>query len=176
MGPERFQRWSARWVDYDRRFYLSVLGRLIEAAREPWPKKLVTAKQVSAELSRIVYDGSEQERLKHLATLLLMPAANAVFDATGRTIATRDAMLVILAVEQFRRRNGELPRSLDQLVPTFITSVPNDPFDGQPLRYRLDSDQYLVYSIGDNLEGDGGVRGPDWPLDVVLSVKVLESR
>jgi hypothetical protein len=65
-----------------------------------------------------------------------------------------------LAVERFRLAHGRLPESLGELVPEFLPVVPADPFDGQPLRYRVLSKGYMVYSVGDDGHDDGGREHP----------------
>jgi hypothetical protein len=42
-------------------------------------------------------------------------------------------------------------------VPEFLSSVPLDPVDGEPLRYRRNGDgTFLLYSVGENGVDDGG--------------------
>jgi hypothetical protein len=41
--------------------------------------------------------------------------------------------------------------------------VPEDPFDDQPLRYRLTPEQACVYSVGPDLKDDGGLVDPSLP-------------
>jgi hypothetical protein len=54
-------------------------------------------------------------------------------------------------------RHGQLPETLDELVPDFLPSVPIDPNGGKPLRYHPNSDgTYLLYSVGENGVDDGG--------------------
>lgn len=43
------------------------------------------------------------------------------------------------------------------LVPQFLDAVPVDPFDGKPLRYRIDADKIVIWSIHENMTDDGGV-------------------
>ena len=40
------------------------------------------------------------------------------------------------------------------LCPDYLTAVPTDPFDGQPFRYVLK--RKIVYSVGEDLQNDGG--------------------
>lgn len=65
---------------------------------------------------------------------------------------------VALAVGDFAQLHDVPPESLDALVPDFLASVPLDPFDEQPLRYRRAGDGFQVYSVGLNLNDDGGVE------------------
>ncbi len=71
-----------------------------------------------------------------------------------------DAARVACALERYRLADGQLPEKLEALVPRYLAKIPNDVIDGQPLRYRLESDgNYVIYSIGWNQTDDGGVRG-----------------
>ena len=52
----------------------------------------------------------------------------------------------------------KLPNQLSDLVPTFLPVVPSDPFDGKPLRYKTLAKGYVVYSVGDDREDNGGAE------------------
>jgi hypothetical protein len=65
-------------------------------------------------------------------------------------------MVVLIACERWLRRHGHWPQSLQQLVTDYLAQVPEDPFDGKPLRYRRLADGVVVYSIGGNGRDDGG--------------------
>jgi hypothetical protein len=70
---------------------------------------------------------------------------------------TADAQAA-LAVERYRLANGKLPDHLSDLVPTFLPTVSTDPFDGKPLRYKTLAKGYVVYSVGDDREDNGGTE------------------
>ncbi len=61
-----------------------------------------------------------------------------------------------LAVERYRLSHGQLPAHFSDLVPVYLPQVPQDPFDGGPLRYRRLEPGFIVYSIGPNQADDGG--------------------
>ncbi len=76
-----------------------------------------------------------------------------------RDDARHAALDVVLASQQYQRIHGEFPASIEQLVPTFLDSVPFDPMDalGAPLRYRREADgTAVVWSIGEDRIDDGG--------------------
>jgi len=79
-----------------------------------------------------------------------------------RSLAFGDASLrcarTALAVERYRLARNALPDALDALVPDFIEAVPEDPFDDQPLRYRLAQPGYVVYSVSHDGADDGGIE------------------
>ena len=68
-----------------------------------------------------------------------------------------------LAIQAWRLEHGELPESLNELVPEIIAEIPVDPFDpeGRLMRY-LQTDEgnengYILYSVGSNGVDDGGM-------------------
>ncbi|MCX7008429.1 MAG: hypothetical protein NTY53_14465 [Kiritimatiellaeota bacterium] len=75
--------------------------------------------------------------------------------AYGQTAAQQAALAC--ALERYRLVNARLPEKLDMLVPQFIAKIPHDVMDGQPLRYRLESDgSYKLWSVGWNQKDDDG--------------------
>ena len=60
------------------------------------------------------------------------------------------ATQIIIACHLFQRATGRKPQTLDELVPDFLPSVPLDPFDGKPFRYK--PEEGIVYSVGAKLE------------------------
>jgi hypothetical protein len=64
-------------------------------------------------------------------------------------------------MERYRLANGVLPDSLGDLVPRFVDVVPADPYDGRPLRYQKLTKGYVVYSVGEDGNDDGGDEKKD---------------
>lgn len=52
----------------------------------------------------------------------------------------------MLAVKMFRLKTGRHPVTLQELVPTYLTSVPDDPYGEGPIRY--DAEKKRIYSVG----------------------------
>jgi hypothetical protein len=71
---------------------------------------------------------------------------------------TRSAFLVIaLAVRAFKIERGDYPNDLAELVPEYLSEVPIDPYsDNQPLRYKRQDGDFLLYSVGPDCRDDGG--------------------
>ena len=81
-----------------------------------------------------------------------------------RHVATMRCAQTACAVERYRRSHAEqLPETLDALVPTYLSKVPEDPMDGHPLRFRKLPLGYVVYSIGEDGTDDGGVAPANRP-------------
>lgn len=55
------------------------------------------------------------------------------------------ATQVLLALKSYKDATKKLPMTLQELVPTYISSIPIDPFDKKPLKYSLSDKK--IYSI-----------------------------
>jgi hypothetical protein len=75
-------------------------------------------------------------------------------------VAQLEIARTLLVVERYRLAHGSLPKTLDQLVPGCLAAVPEDPFDGAPLRYKRLHRGFLVYSVGEDRTDDGGREEP----------------
>jgi hypothetical protein len=74
-----------------------------------------------------------------------------------RAETAKQMTITAIALKRYQLKHGNYPPNLGSLVPEFVSSIPLDPMDGQPLRYRLKADgTFLLYSVGENGEDDGG--------------------
>ena len=89
-----------------------------------------------------------------------MPAINSTIFKEAIGLAQIRMTQTGIAVERFRLANQRLPENLNQLVPKFLPAVPEDPCDGQPLRFRLLEKGYLIYSVGKDGQNNGGRARP----------------
>src|SRR5262249_48752194 len=83
--------------------------------------------------------------------------------AEGSALATlRQTGRTGLAVAAYRRKHGQYPERLEQLVPEFSPSAPVDPRDGQPLRVKRSPDVIVIYAPQDAAAVEGGkLRDPE---------------
>jgi hypothetical protein len=72
-----------------------------------------------------------------------------------------DLARTALAAERYRLATGKLPQRLEDLTPQYLAQVPIDPFDGQPLRYRFQQPGYLLYSVFEDGQDNGGKERAD---------------
>ena len=149
--------------------YLRLHQQLIDAAHEPWPQALQQVDQVDQQIKKIV--SSPLGRVRHIFTAMMMPAANAAFQAGARIDARSLAADAAIAVELFRRKHGKLPETLEELVPDFLPQLPLDPFDGQPLRFLVRDDAYVIYSIGADRVDNGGQTQQNPNHEIIFTVK-----
>ena len=98
-------------------------------------------------------------------TSMLLPALQVSSDVAKRVQAQMQSLRVLNAIGRHEQdRDLTEPVQLDKLgLPADATI---DPFNGEPLRVKKTPDGWAVYSVGKNLQDDGGVReehtdGPD---------------
>ena len=66
---------------------------------------------------------------------------------------------------------------MSALVPKYVSTIPTDPFDGQPMHYRTKSPKgYVVYSVGPDRSDDKGTppkkgSAADVKYDLVFAVE-----
>jgi hypothetical protein len=83
------------------------------------------------------------------------------FDAR-QTLAleTADLARLSLALRAMKGATGAFPETLEALK-SMGFDVPLDRFTGKPLLYARKGEGYLLYSVGENMQDDGGVREED---------------
>jgi len=98
-------------------------------------------------------------RLNFFPSLFLPSMSNVVVKMVTASAYERTAVTA-LGIERFRLANGRSPEKLEEIVPEFLPALPNDPFDGKPMRFRRLAKGYVVYSIGNDRHDDGGREKP----------------
>lgn len=136
--------------------YLDHMDRLLTATRRSWPETILEAEKAESELRQVIDGNWPLARLKHSMTGRLTPVLATTFARMAQSQGINSAANAAIAVQLCRRKHGNFPTELEELVPEFLPQVPIDPFDGQPLRYRVEDDGYFIYSIGTDHADDGG--------------------
>jgi hypothetical protein len=135
---------------------LETFSSLMEAAREPWPQRIDHVIAVGT------LPGAVTPHVEPRAAL-----EGFVLAATSRVAGFR-CVRVVVALEQYRRDHGEqLPDTLENLVPAYVSSIPIDPFSGGPLLLHKEAHGYSVYSVGRNRRDDGA-KDVDGTFEVVF--------
>lgn len=70
------------------------------------------------------------------------------------------ATQTMIAIKAFKNDTNNFPSSLNELVPNYLSSVPQDPFDGKSLKYS--AAKKILYSVGEDMQDSGGSTGNDW--------------
>lgn len=129
---------------------LKCFARLIRLSDEPWEERLEYVSNLRENGERsLKWVESRGHPLYLSLKMIEQLALSEVYSRVGR---------LAIAIERYRSAHGELPESLDALVPEFIREVPKDPFDGQELRYVVADQDYTLYSVYFDRIDDGGLR------------------
>ncbi len=148
--------------------HLDRMAEAIEIAqRKPWKRQ----EAIAAAEAR--YDTSAS-----ILDWLTTPSGRLIV-LTLRGTARVEVARTAVAVERYRLATGGLPQALSDLVPAYLETVPVDPFDGQPLRYKKRDPGYVLYSIGpDGTDNNGTEQQPkprgqreELPYDVTFIVE-----
>lgn len=121
---------------------------------------LMAVAQSAAELEGIL--AQKSHFLLHWDTLFVRLFTTSAHAVTLRALATearRRQAIVALALERFLVKEHRYPAQLTELCPVFLSSLPQDPCDGQPLRYSPLPERYRLWSIGIDAQDDNGHIG-----------------
>jgi hypothetical protein len=84
-----------------------------------------------------------------------------VGQSRDRDLAKMRLLICDLAIRAYSLEHGRNPAKLADLVPAYLPAVPQDPFSGGPLVYRLKPTGYLLYGVGvDGVDDGGRSSGP----------------
>ena len=89
------------------------------------------------------------------------------FRADRKTNTALDRLVRIgAALERYRADKGEYPQRLDQLLPTYLTEIPEDPYSGAAPKY-VALEPRRLWSFGTDGDDDGGEPPDDlvYPVD-----------
>jgi hypothetical protein len=73
---------------------------------------------------------------------------------------SREVVLTAIALKRYHLRHHAYPPNLAALVPEFLPAMPLDLIDAAPLRYRRQEASFLLYSVGEDGNDDGGDARP----------------
>ena len=85
-----------------------------------------------------------------------------------------------IAAQRYRLKHDRFPTSLAEIDDTLLGVSSNraaqltDPFNGNPLRYKMEDTRIVIYSVGRNEKDDGGdvdFDQPPPPLDFGFTLK-----
>jgi len=143
---------SVGYLDADRKLMLEIFKQAISLAEQETPGSL-------AQYEALFNETSVKARKfpPKFFSAMLLPGLQGIPSKFATYEARRQAALTTIAIERFRLvHEGKLPEQLAALVPEFLPNVPDDPFDGEKLRFARLDDGYAVYSVGSDREDNNG--------------------
>ena len=78
------------------------------------------------------------------------------FQKRDRAVANIALCRVVLALKAYKYERGVYPATLKQLQETLNWQLPEDPFSGQDFVYCCQDEGFRLYSLGPDLDDDGG--------------------
>ena len=95
---------------------------------------------------------------------VLLDISTSNFDSVIKKKCEADLIVsttkLLFALKAYKNDTGDLPISLNELSPQYISTIPIDPFNGKPIRYLLK--KKILYSVGSDLTDSGGSVGDEW--------------
>lgn len=132
-------------IRHERAQYLHHMNQLIELAKLPSWKTIEAIEALDESL-----------RKAPPIWTALVSSASKVCQADARVKALLRTAYTAVALERYRLAKGKWPEKLADLVPQYLSEVPLDPFDGDPLRLARQGSALIVYSISQDKQDNGG--------------------
>ncbi|QJW93517.1 hypothetical protein [Frigoriglobus tundricola] len=148
-GPEHYAAFRAykALIPGDHAKALEILTAYIEAAKRPPHEQL-------AALKVIPIPPGPPDEFRYILARHIVPACSKIAEADLRCRANLLCAATGVACERYRLKNGRWPGALADLVPAFLPAIPQSPFDGKPLSYRVFPDRIAVYCFWANASLD----------------------
>lgn len=128
--------------------YLQHLNELVKVIKLPRHER--SAKIAELELSRV--------KSGNLLMQQISPYLSKIDQVDTRHQVRLRAAAAGVACERYRLKHGNWPASLDALVKEgWLSAVPIDPLDDQPMRFRATPEGIVIYSIGFDRKDNGGI-------------------
>ncbi len=121
----------------------------------PWEKRAGNVKSAEDILSAY-------NKQRYAFIWWIMPAIDRVSEIRYQDKALYDAVLTILALKRWEFDKGQLPESLEQLkAEGYLKELPDDPYGEGLLTYIRRNGDFVLYSVADDLDDDGGKQNPE---------------
>jgi len=134
------------WRAYDEITFLQIMEAFIE--QNTWP--FYGQKTEVPEAYARAYTLDWRTPISNTVIPNLLRIRNQVGDMHAQFGLAR----IALALTRYKRDTGTYPETLDALAPTYLSEIPEDPFSGKMIPYRVGTEGYLLSSVGWNGNDD----------------------
>lgn len=142
----------------DELFHLESMQQTLEALRglqKDWSWVQTTA-QLSRITARVNRLATAPQGFMYWFSRISIPNFSKAVVVGIRNETDRQMLLSAIAIKRFEVRNGKLPDSLSDLIPSFLSKLPKDYMAGGPLHYKAGKQGFLLYSVGEDSQDNGG--------------------
>ncbi|QDS86965.1 hypothetical protein EC9_11400 [Rosistilla ulvae] len=152
----------------DQALYLELMGDYTEGLKVSWSESFRAADSAQTRLTEATK--SPIHGIRFLLTTLFFPALEAVNTAGARADSYAKLADVLIAAERYKLAKSEYPKTIEEMVPAYLPSVPIDPHDNAPVRYALRDGYPIAWCVGVDMVDDGGIGGDKAEPDVALTL------
>ena len=89
---------------------------------------------------------------------MMLPSISRIYLSESELDALMGAAETAIASRIYKQKHGKYADSLTQLTPEILHILPLDPFTGKDYVYKKKDRGFIVYSVGEDLRDDGGLR------------------
>ena len=140
----------------DQLAYLEYMGQQIETTKLPYREGEEQLDALRRALSRL-------PTYQAWVTKMLFPVFARASGRREYAVAEIDLCRVVLTLKAYKYEQGAYPDSLGHLQQTLDWELPADPFSGKDFLYQRQGEGFKLYSIGQDLEDDGGIAPKEPP-------------
>lgn len=138
-----------RFLDANGANLIEIGRKEVEAIKQPFRSATQHLAQMNSKIPKDQRDYMVVNYLIGMETDATLPQSPARMQARAYVVR------VGAAVQAWRARHKRLPETLQEVMAT----VPLDPFDEKPLRYRREERNFVIYSVGPSGKFAGGAPG-----------------
>ncbi len=125
------------------------------------PGQPISYRDAFAVTSRYEYP-SDKVETSRLISSYFSQGATKILERYATMAAMQSLTVTAIALRRYQLdHGGALPSDLAGLVPKYLSTLPRDPMDQEPLRYRTGNDGFVLYSLGLNGSDEGGSSAID---------------
>lgn len=163
-----FHLWRAVMKDREANFFVRQMGRWEQAVGLEYREMLHGMERVGRE----VEEAKSERGMRYLIAEVILPPMQLTTQKEARLAAELRCLRGGMAVERYRRRNGEVVPQVAELVPDYIKEWPVDPIDGKPLVLERNANGgFKVQAMGaTELANEGRSRGSTNWYEVAFTV------
>ena len=134
---------------FDEYAFLSFWDHALPLAKLPYAQARLPLERLEADVWRGFV-------LSKFFTGLLTPRISSALARRDNTQALVAMWRLGLALKRYQAAHGQYPATLADLQKALDWKIPPDPFSGKPYVYRREGAGFLVYSVGPDMQDDGG--------------------
>ena len=138
-------------LKHDRLTHLRVMDAQLAYLDQPWREATPGLSPVEEMVREIRWTAP--------LTRMIVPALGRAQMKRDLGIARLSQFQIALMLNVYRQEHGGYPPTLDALAEAIDWPIPDDIFSGEPFHYQREGGGYRLWSLGQDLDDDGGV-GP----------------